>query len=217
MSVLGSLMFAALTCRPDLAYSVSLLSQSGVDPRHVHMDALIRALRYLIATKEGQLVYQGRVGTTQPCIYTDSDWGSERDGLSMAAWVTKVAGGAVTWYSKKLPLVATSSTEAEYKSLSEGAKEAMWFKNLMGEIGLPTSKITMHCDNQAAIQISKNPVQHFKTRHFKLSWHLVRQLQESGEVGVEFVRTALQDADVLTKALPVTQHLASVERLGMKL
>ena len=61
-------------------------------------------------------------------MYTDSDWGSERDGLSRAAWTVKVAGGAVTWFSKKLPLVATSSTEAEYKALSEGGKDVMWYK-----------------------------------------------------------------------------------------
>ena len=209
-------MFAALTCRPDLAYTVSLLSQSGVDPRHVHMDALVRALKYLINTREARLVYRGDAGTTQPCIYTDSDWGSERDGLSRAAWITKIAGGAVTWYSKKLPLVATSSTEAEYKALSEGAKEAIWFKNLMEEIKLNPKTITVYCDNQAAIQISKNPVHHFKTRHFKLSWHLVRQLQVTGEIIVEFVRTALQDADILTKALPVGPHKATMERLGLQ-
>ena len=217
MSILGSLMFASLTCRPDLAFTVSLLSQAGVDPRWVHMDALVRALRYLINTKDAQLVYQGQMGSTQPCVFTDSDWGSEKDGLSRAAWLTKVAGGVVTWYSKKLPLVATSSTEAEYKALSEGAKEAMWFNNLLGELGLHTHKITIYCDNQAAMQVSKNPVQHHKTRHFKLSWHYVRQLQEAGEISVEFVRTALQDADVLTKALSVTLHRSSVERLGLNL
>ena len=217
MSVLGSLMFAALTCRPDLAYSVSLLSQAGVDPRVIHMDAIVRVLKYLIHTKQGVLVYQGEAGTTQPCVYTDSDWGSERDGLSRAAWTVKVAGGAVTWFSKKLPLVATSSTEAEYKALSEGGKDVMWYKGLMGELGISLGKVTIYCDNQSAIQISRNPVQHFKTRHFKLSKHLIRQLQEAGEVAVEFVRTGMQDADVLTKALTVGQHLTAVRRLGLHL
>ena len=79
------------------------------------------------------------------------------------------------------------------------------------------TKVTIYCDNQSAIQISRNPVQHFKTRHFKLSWHLIRQLQEAGEVAVEFVRTGMQDADVLTKALTVGQHLTAVRRLGLYL
>ena len=93
----------------------------------------------------------------------------------------------------------------------------MWLKHLMGELGLQIQKITLFCDNQAALQVSKNPVQHHKTRHFKLSWHFMRQLHESGQIVVEFVRTALQDADVLTKALSVSLHKTTVERLGLYL
>jgi hypothetical protein len=150
-------------------------------------------------------------------VYTDSDWGSERDGLSRAAWTAKIAGGAVSWYSKKLQLTATSSAEAEYKALSEGAKEAMWLKNLLGELQISTGPIILYCDNQSAMAISKNPVQHYKTRHFRLSWHFVRQVQEAGEIAVHFVRTALQDADILTKALSVTTHCSAAGRLGLEL
>ena len=217
MSLLGSLMFASLTCRPDLSYSVSLLSQWGTDPRAIHLEALVRVLRYLCSTSGACLVYQGADASTQPCVYTDSDWGSERDGLSRAAWTAKIAGGAVSWYSKKLQLTATSSAEAEYKALSEGAKEAMWLKNLLGELQISTGPIILYCDNQSAMAISKNPVQHYKTRHFRLSWHFVRQVQEAGEIAVHFVRTALQDADILTKALSVTTHCSAAGRLGLQL
>lgn len=230
MSILGSLMFASLTCRPDLAYSVSLLSQWGVDPRQVHLEALTRVLRYLINTKGAQLVYQGSSSKplkhttasdkpatgTQPIVYTDSDWGGDRaDGLSRAGWTVKIGGGAVSWYSKKLKLVALSSAEAEYKALAEGAKEAIWFIQLYTELGLKVSAIRLLCDNQAAIAQSKNPVQQHKTRHYRLAWHFVRQVQEAGEVQVDFVKTALQDADLLTKALPSAVHQAASERLGL--
>jgi len=216
MSLLGSLMFAAMTCRPDIAFAVSLLAQGGVDPRQVHMGALVRVLKYLVSTKDAKLVYKGAGGAVQPCIYTDSDWGSEKDGKSRAGWTGKVAGGAVTWYSKKLAMVASSSAEAEYKALSEGAKEAMWFRNLMTELSLPVSPVHIYCDNQGAVAISKNPIQHHKTRHFKLSWHFVRQAQEAGEVQVSFVPTNRQDADALTKALSTTLHKSAMERLGME-
>lgn len=144
------------------------------------MDAASRALRYLVGSRDAQLVYRGKTGTGQPVVFTDSDFGSEWDGLSRGAWVVKVEGGSFTWYSKKLQLVATNSTEAEYKALSEGAKEALWLKNLYSELRLPLQCVTLYCDNQAAIQVAKNPVQHFKTRHFKLAWHLIRQLQDAG-------------------------------------
>ena len=181
------------------------------------MQALVRVLRYLVSTKAGCLVYQGQDVGLQPCVYIDSDWGSETDGLSRAGWTAKLAGGSISWYSKKLQLSATSSAEAEYKALSEGAKEAMWLKNLMGELQIPLGAIKLYCDNQSAMAISKNPVQHYRTRHFKLHWHFVRQVQEAGEVVVSFVRTAQQDADVVTKALSMNTHLMAVERLGMEL
>ena len=136
-------------------------------------------------------------------------------GLSRAAWVAKLAGAAITWYSKKLTLTATSSAEAEYKALSEGAKEAMWAKNVFEELRLPIKPIRMHCDNTSAMQMSKNPVQHHKSRHFKLAWHYVRQLQEAGELEVEYVKTALQDADILTKALSASLHKTACARIGL--
>jgi hypothetical protein len=197
------------------------------------LEALVRVLKYLVCHKEAQLVYKGAGATPhttgkrssdgsplagpQPVVYIDSDWGSEELGLSRAGWTAKLAGGAITWYSKKLALQALSSTEAEYKALSEGAKEAVWLTQLFGELHLSTLPIRIYCDNESALAISKNPVQHFKTRHFRLAWHFVRQVQEAGEVEVHFVGTAMQDADVLTKALSVGVHKAAVERLGLDL
>jgi len=215
MRLMGSLMYAAITCRPDLAFSVSFLSQWSTDPKELHLECLIRVLRYLVRTKGAQLVYQGKGASVQPCVYTDSDWGSDSDGLSRAGWTAKLAGGAISWYSKKLQLTATSSAEAEYKALSEGAKEAMWLHNIMGELGIQLKCTKLFCDNESALNMSKNPVQHHKSRHFQLSWHFVRQVQEAGHVEVHHVRTALQDADVLTKALPARVHLQAVGRLGL--
>lgn len=229
MKVLGSLMFAAMTCRPDLAFSVSFLSQWGSNPQQLHFDALTRVLRYLVHTKKAVLVYHGAttsatptlrdsdqlVTPPQPVIFTDSDWGSEEDALSRAGWTTKLAGGAIIWNSKKLNMVALSSTEAEYKALLEEAKDAVWLRQIMGELHLPIDTVKIFCDNQSAKAISKNPIQHFRTRHFRLAWHYVRDLQANGEVEVQFVRTAMQDADVLTKALPVTPHYSAMGRLGL--
>jgi len=86
-----------------------------------------------------------------------------------------------------------------------------------GELQVATKPIQLYCDNESAIAISKNPVQHFRTRHFKLTWHFVRQVQEMGDVAVNFVRTAMQDADMLTKALTTNMHLKAVARLGLQL
>lgn len=194
------------------------------------MHAIIRVLKYLVHTKAAQLVYRGtrphgsmrctRGGllmAPQPVVFTDSDWGSEDGGLSRAGWTAKLGGGAITFYSKKLASVALSSAEAEYKALSEGAKEAIWLRQLYEELHLAVHPIKLYCDNQAADSISKNPVQHHRTRHFRLYWHYVREVQDAGEVTVHFVKSCDQDADVLTKALVVELHQNAAARLGMTL
>jgi len=158
MKLLGSLMFASITCRPDITFSVSFLSQWGTEPKQLHLDSLVRVLRYLVHTKKAVLTYQGSTSTAaaanltdsaqptgpHPVIYTDSDWGSEPQALSRAGWLAKLAGGAISWYSKKLTLVALSSTEAEYKALAEGGKEAIWLKQIMGELHLTTGALSIY-------------------------------------------------------------------------
>ena len=162
--------------------------------------------------------------------YTDSDWASEADGQSRAAYVFKLAGGAISWGSKKLEGISDSSTVAEYKALSNGAKEAIWLRQLLGELRQSTQPITLrsdedaarevnkptvlYCDNQSAIKLAKNPVQHQRTKHVKLAWHLIRQAIKDGDVRVEFVRTALQDADILTKALDGAKPRTTGSALG---
>lgn len=70
----------------------------------------------------------------------------------------KAAGGAISWYSKKLNLVALSSAEAEYKALGEGGKDASWRRQILGELQLSTSIVKIYCDNESAKSISKNPI-----------------------------------------------------------
>jgi hypothetical protein len=148
--------------------------------------------------------------------FTDADWGSEADGKSRAAYVFKLAGGAVSWQSKKLEGIATSTAEAEYKALSEGAKEAIWLRRLLTELGVGgQDAILLQCDNESAISLAHNPVMHQRTKHIKIAWHFVRVAVKSGEVCLQFVRTHLQDADILTKALNGPKFKDNRERIGL--
>ena len=174
----------------------------------------MRAFRYFVDTGDIVLHYD-READAELVGYTDSDWGNEPDGKSRAAYVFEVAGGAVSWSSKKLDGIADSTTVAEYKALSFGAKEAIWLRQLMGELGQSTQAITLCCDNQSAIKLSHNPTMHQRTRHVKLAWHLVREAIKDGDVVVKFVRTAVQDADMLTKALDGPKHKDNRQRIGL--
>jgi len=230
LSLVGCLQYAATAARPDLAFTVSTLAQDSSDPRVIHMNAAARALRYLVDTAHFVLRFHRESGS-ELVGYTDSDWASEADAQSRAAYVFKVGGGAVSWASKKLEGVADSTTVAEYKALTQGAKEAIWLRQLCGELRQGTDPIplrgstsaakeaskpmTLHCDNQSALKLAHNPILHQRTKHVKVAWHFIREAIKDGDVKVEFVRTALQDADILTKALDGAKHKNNRFRLGL--
>jgi len=85
------------------------------------------------------------------------------------------------------------TTVAEYKALSFGAKEAIWLRQLMGELEESTQAITLCCDNQSAIKLSHNPAMHQRTKHVKLAWHFIRRGHQGwgccGQVCAHCVRT----------------------------
>jgi hypothetical protein len=120
-----------------------------------------------------------------------------------------------------------STTEAEYRSLAEGAKEAVYLKRLLQELDLPTINqvkvecshaqvystlqearapteldIHLNCDNISAIQLARNPVFHARSKHIELHYHFIREQIIQGEVAVNYINTQEQPADILMKALP---------------
>ncbi|CAI7850279.1 unnamed protein product [Closterium sp. NIES-54] len=215
-SLIGSLMYAAVTTCPDMSFTVNTLVQSCVAPRRIHMCATLRALRYLVDTADRVIRYE-RQGGDQVVGYTESDWGGETDGKSRSAYIFKLGGGAISWYSKKQDSVAASVFEAEYKALSEGGKEAIWLRSLLAEMHVGDGgAIPLLCDNEAAVSLAHNPVLHQRTKHIKVAWHFVRDAVRQQEVEVHSVRSHLQDADMLTKALPSLQLHENLERIGMR-
>jgi hypothetical protein len=214
MSLIGSLMYAATATRPDIAFTVNTLAQASVDPRQIHLIAATRALRYLVDTANLALRYDREQGT-EVVGYSDSDWANEPDASSRAAYVFKLGGGAISWATKKVECISDSSAVAEYKALSLATKEAIWLRQLLGELKQSTRPITLMVDNQSAINMAKSKGQHQKTKHVKIAWHLAKQAMKVGDIQVKFVGTRLQDADMLTKAVDAVKHKDNGQRLGL--
>jgi len=129
----------------------------------------------------------------------------------------KLAGGAISWSSKKLAGTATSSSVAEYKALSEGAKEASWLRQLVEELGEASGPIMMFCDNEAAVKLANKRSKLNKSiKHLRVAWHHVKQAIADGEVQVLGVRTGQQDADMLTKSLDGPKFKSNRERVGLR-
>lgn len=153
---IGSLMYPMLDTCPDLAFTVALLGRHTATPGEQHQRALDHIFRYLRGTSNWSLAFQqGRENGLTLHGYADADWANDSsDRKSTSGFVFLLAGGAISWSSKKQSSITLSSTEAEYIAGAHAIKELIWLRRLLGELGLPINTPTMLLmDNQSAITI----------------------------------------------------------------
>ena len=149
-SIVGSIMYIMLGSRPDICYAISYLSQYNSKAKHKQLLALKRLLRYLKQTSRYVLEYHSIASTKKFSLaslilhgYSDSDWaGDQEQRRSTGGYIFLLAHAAISWKSQKQRLVTLSSTEAEYVSASEAAKEAKWLRHLFSEF---TLKMKLNC------------------------------------------------------------------------
>ena len=120
---------------------------------------------------------------------------------STTGFVFMLNSGAVSWSSQRQRIVALSTTEAEYIALAKGTQEAVWLKRFFQEIDQKCETIPMYVDNQSAIKLANNPEYHAKTKHIDVRYHFVRDINDRGDIIIEYVESAKQLADILTKPL----------------
>lgn len=217
-SAVGSLMYAMLGTRPDIAYAVSLVSRYSANPTQAHWNAVIRIFRYLRGTVHYELVYKGSL--QELTGYTDSDWAGDSSRRSTSGYLFNVGSGAVSWSSKRQATVALSTCEAEYIGQTQATKEAIWLKNLLNQLLRPRDSdpkaTVIFGDNQGAIALAKNAQFHARTKHIDIAHHFVREKVNDGTVDIQFVPTDKQMADGLTKALCLDKFVAFRDALGVE-
>jgi hypothetical protein len=214
--LVGQLNWCVRVCRPDIAFVTQKLSQHAHKPMACHWQAALRVLRYLKGTQQFGITYQAQK-KLQIQGWCDSDYAADvNTRRSTMGWVFTLAGGAITWSSKLQRSVSTSTTEAEYYALSHAAKEAIWAKSMVHQLGLfAQGTVNLNGDNQSALQLVKNPEFHAKTKHIDVALHHVREATENGEVNPQWIATAGQIADCLTKPLSKQLLQRHVEAMGM--
>lgn len=221
-AAIGSIMYAMLGTRPDIAYAISRLAQYCVSPSQQHWDSVKKVVRYLASTEAYKIVYDGAHDrTAQPQLigFCDADYANNTDDRrSITGFAFLIAGGAVSWQSKRQTSVATSTVEAEYMASASAAREAMSFRSLLSEIGLAIHRAPtiIWSDNQGAIALSKNPEHHARVKHIDIRHHYVRERAEHADLVLKYVNTENMVADVLTKALAAPRHSTLVAGLGLR-
>lgn len=202
-ALVGALHYLTFS-RPDIAYSVSKLSQFMHTPHMSHLTAAKRVLRYISGTlTSGLLFRRGSSDSLSLTAYSDSDWaGDLLDRRSTTGYVIFLGPNPVSWGAKKQSIVSRSSTEAEYRALASTSAELFWIRQILCDLGVFIS--TPHvllCDNQSAIQLARNPVFHGRTKHIEIDFHFVRERVIRKDIDLRFVSTSLQLADMFTKSL----------------
>ena len=120
----------------------------------------------------------------------------------MFGYAFSLGTATVAWSSKKQPIVALSSTEAEYRGATVATCKVIWLKRLLRDLHVEVSDLTtIYCDNLSSIHLAKNPVFHARTKHIEVHYHFVRERVLSGEVELVHVSTDRQIADIFTKPL----------------
>ncbi|CAL0327637.1 unnamed protein product [Lupinus luteus] len=216
-SAVGSLMYAMVCTRPDLAYAVSMVSRYMHNPGKDHWSAVKWIFRYLKGTSGIGLVFDRNKATTDDVVgYVDSDYGGDIDRRrSLSGYIFTLCNSAISWKATLQSIAALSTIEAEYISATEGVKEAIWLRGLVNELGLIQGVLTVFCDSQSAIHLTKNNRYHDKTKHIDIKRHFIRDIVAIGEIMVEKIHTSENPADILTKPLPNTKFQLCLDLVGL--
>ncbi|KAL9226203.1 hypothetical protein vseg_002041 [Gypsophila vaccaria] len=213
--LVGRLIYLTNT-RPDLSYSVHILSCFMHAPRETHWQAALRVVRY-IKNHPGQGLLFPRHSSLAMTVYCDADWSScPVTRRSLTAYFVLLGGTPISWKTKKQPTVSLSSAESEYRAMRAATCEVKWLQGILQFLRLSTSSpALMHCDNKAALHISRNPVFHERTKHIEIDCHFVRDAIRDGLIQPAYVHTSAQLADILTKALGERQFASLLSKLGV--
>ena len=217
LQLIGSLLYAAISTRIDISYIVARLSRYNSNPGQVHWSAAKRVVRYLKGNNQSKLFFKtNRNHKNDELIvsgYSDSDWAADTDDRkSTTGYIVKLNDCPISWLSKKQAIIAQSSAEAELLALATVTKEIIWTRNFIAELTLQTQlnycspiESKIWCDNQAAVQIASNDNTSGKTKHISIRYYFIRDHIKNNEIQLNWISTADQQADILTKPLSQVQ------------
>ncbi|GJS81604.1 hypothetical protein Tco_0748145 [Tanacetum coccineum] len=186
--IIRSVMFLMNYTRPDIAYAVSRLSRYTHNLNIEHWNATERLFAYLKGTMNWCLHFNKFPVVLEG--FCDTNWVSDNDEVSSTnGYVFTLRGGAISWKSAKQTCIARSTMESEFISLELAGQEANWLGNLLANIPLWIKQlvsVSLHCDSQTAIRISKNSVYNGKERHIRIRHAMVKQLLKNEVISVGF-------------------------------
>ncbi|MBW0531182.1 hypothetical protein O181_070897, partial [Austropuccinia psidii MF-1] len=203
LSIVGSLSYVANGTRPDISFAVNLLARHAQAPGRQHWAMLQHLLGYLHQTqRQGLRLFPN---DEEIAVSSDASWGGEFS-RSTHGYLLMVHGCAIAWSSKRLAMVAASTSNAEYMALSLASRQGMWMRRLIRDVFGKSMRLLLLCDNESAIKISKDSVSNKRTRHSDRDFYIVNEMLYNKEAELEWVCTRDMKANGLTKSLGPLLH-----------
>ena len=216
-SLVGGLRYLVHT-RPNIAYSVGIVSRYMEQPTILHLNVVKRILRYVRGTLEYGLVSSRKGGNNVLTGYSDSDLAGQIDDRKCTGgMVFYLNESLITWVSQKQRCMALSSCEAEFMAATAAACQCIWLRNVLYQITNECmGPVILYVDNKSAIDLAKNPVFHGRSKHIDIRYHFIRDCVERGEICIKHIPGEEQRADILTKALSTAKFEKIRKLLGVK-
>lgn len=219
---IGSILFAAISTRPDISFAASRLSRFNKCPGQLHHRAAERTLQYLYNTRSYCIRYGSTPGDENLSSFICASDASFADNIldrkSSQGYIMKLFNGAVAWRANKQDTVTTSSTEAEFLAISQTAKETIYLSRLMNALTLVIpGPLAIECDNAQTIRllVAESLKLQTKLRHVDIHSHWLRQEVQRGSIRLAWVPTKRMIADGLTKSLTAANFAVFVRMMGL--
>ncbi|XP_068498213.1 secreted RxLR effector protein 161-like [Phaseolus vulgaris] len=212
--LIGSLLYL-IASRPDIMFVVCLCARFQANPKESHLKATKRILKYLKGTTNVGLWYPSH-SPIHLIGYSDSYFaGCKLDRKSTSGTCHLLGSSLISWHNKKQACVAFSTAEVEYIDVGSCCAQILWLKQQLEDFGLKISKVPLLCNNTSAINLTKNQIQHSRTKHIEIRHHFIRDHVNNGDCEMKFIDTRLQLVDIFTKPLPKDKFFFLRNELGI--
>jgi hypothetical protein len=216
-SVVGSLQYAQVCTRPNLAFVTGLLGKFQSNPGIEHWKLVKKVLRYLQGIKGLMMTYR-RIDSLQIVGYTDSDYAGD-DRKSTSGLVFTLAGGAISWKSSKQTVTTLTIEYSEFVACFEASGQVNWLKKSVPDLKVVDSihkPLKLYCDNAPAVQYAHNNRSSGGTKHIDIKYYVVKDKVRDQIISLEHIRTEKMLADPLTKGLPPKVFKEHVAGMGLR-
>ncbi|XP_060668087.1 uncharacterized mitochondrial protein AtMg00810-like [Ziziphus jujuba] len=213
--IVENLMYLTAT-RPDVMFVVSHISRFMDCPTKLYLQAAKRILRYLKGIIDFGVFYK-KGGNEKLIAYTDSNYARDLDDRkSTSGYVFMLSIGAMSWSSKKQPVISLSTTEVEFIAATLCVSQVIWLRRILeGFKHAQHDSTIVYCDNSSTIKLSKNLVMHGCSKHIDVRFHFLRKLTKDGIVEMVHCHTQEQVVDIMTKPLKLDVFLKMCGLLGI--